>query len=331
MASRSRWGASTSPVAIANTVSPSHIVCAGVTASDTPSLPACASSCARSLDSPAFVATTTSVVLVPCHVRGSASGLRFSAIGASCSSSTVPSAFTAASAETTSWPSSTEALPRPPFQPEAGSGSLANVAPVPAPTLPSSTGPSDAASQAAYPAASSGRAAASPTARSNSTAAGTIGTRATPASKPIPRSSSQRWTPLAAARPNALPPVSRTAWISFTAVPGRMASVSRVPGAPPLTSTDPLVPGGHRTTVHPVTPARSVTWPTRIPATRVITRSPPARSRALPSGAARPEHLVGERREPPVELLVRFHHREMPGSLDHLETALWELSGQGDG
>ncbi len=246
-------------MATANTVSPSHIVCAGVTASDSPSFPACASSCARSLDSVAFVATTTRVVLAPGHGCGSASGLRFSAIGSPSSPITAPSALTAASAETTTSPASTEAPPTPPFQHAPGPGCFATVAPVPAPTLPSSTSPSAAASQAAYPAASSGRAVDSPIARSNRTAAGTIGTRATPASNPTPRSSSQRATPSAAARPNALPPVRSTAWISLTEVPGRIGSVSRVPGAPPLTSTDPVVPGGHSTTVHPVIPVRSVT------------------------------------------------------------------------
>src|SRR4029453_1288102 len=96
---------------------------------------------------------------------------------------------------------------------------------------------------------------------------------------------------------------------------------SRVPGAPPFTSTDPVVPGGHRTTVHPVIPARSVTWPTRIPATRVITPAPRVRSCALPSTPARPEHVGGERGQTPVELLVRLHHREVAGAGDHLAAA----------
>src|SRR4029434_903076 len=39
IASRSRWGAPTSPVATANTVSPSHIVCAGVTPRERHSVP----------------------------------------------------------------------------------------------------------------------------------------------------------------------------------------------------------------------------------------------------------------------------------------------------
>jgi hypothetical protein len=65
-------------------------------------------------------------------------------------------------------------------------------------------------------------------------------------------------TPSAAARPNALPPESTTAWTSGVMVPGRIASVSRVPGAPPFTSHEPEVPGGQSTTVEPVMPVRSV-------------------------------------------------------------------------
>jgi hypothetical protein len=97
-----------------------------------------------------------------------------------------------------------------------------------------------------------------------------MGTLATIASKPTPRSDRNRITPSAAASPNALPPVSKTALTSWTSVPGRRRSVSRVPGAPPLTSPDPTVPGGQRTTVHPVAPTRSVSWPTSRPATSAI-------------------------------------------------------------
>ena len=79
-----------------------------------------------------------------------------------------------------------------------------------------------------------------------------------------PRSSRNRTTPSAAARPNALPPVRSTACTSSTSIPGRRRSVSRVPGAPPRTSPDPTVPGGHSTTVHPVSPSGSVAFPTRI-------------------------------------------------------------------
>src|SRR5262249_55417666 len=157
------------------------------------------------------------------------------------------------------------------FTAYSGPKSLATVAPVPAPTFPSGTSPSAAASHAARPAAAPGLAFGSPTARSNSTAAGTIGTRATPVSKPMPASSRYATTPSAAASPKALPPVSRIAFASCTSMPGRSRSVSRVPGAPPRTTPDPTVPGGGRTTVQPVMPAASVQCPTRIPGTRVIT------------------------------------------------------------
>ena len=217
------------------------------------------------------MATTTSVVLVLGTAREGVPGAaRLPARISPSSPRTSPSALTAASAPTTRASRLAAAVPMPPLTANAGSGSLATVAPVPAPTLPSATGPSVAASHAAAPSSGPGRAAGSPTPRSNRIAAGTIGTRAGPASNPIPRESSHRATPSAAASPNALPPVSTTAWTSSTRVPGRSASVSRVPGAPPRTSTDPTVPGGHRTTVQPVMPARSVAWPTRMPATSVI-------------------------------------------------------------
>jgi hypothetical protein len=164
------------------------------------------------------------------------------------------------------------------------------VAPVPAPTEPSATGASVAASHAARPAAASGRTDGSPIPRSNSTAAGTIGTRAISVSNPMSRSASHATAPSAAASPNALPPANTIAWTSGVNVPGRRASVSRVPGAPPFTSTDPAVPGGHSTTVHPVAAASSVQCPTRIPATSVIepalVSSLTRCAGASPSGAA---------------------------------------------
>src|SRR5439155_2452870 len=69
-----RWSESTWPVARAKTVSPSHIVCAGRMAESMPSWPASDKRCARSLDSLAFVATTTRVVLVPVDGGAAASG-----------------------------------------------------------------------------------------------------------------------------------------------------------------------------------------------------------------------------------------------------------------
>src|SRR5271166_2146683 len=109
---------------------------------------------------------------------------------------------------------------------------------------------------AAYPNSASGRSDQSPTVRSKTTAAGTIGTTLSPvpSSNRTPRrcSSSHLITPSAAARPYALPPVSSTASTSRTVLEGSSRSVSRVPCAPPRTSTEPTVPGGVSTTVLPV-------------------------------------------------------------------------------
>ena len=111
---------------------------------------------------------------------------------------------------------------------------------------------------AAYPSSAPGRRDGSPTPRSKITAAGTVGTRTGPISLPIPRSSRYRSTPPALARPNALPPVSTIACATSMIVPGCRMSVPRVPGAPPRTSQDAIVPGGGRTTVHPVSATSSV-------------------------------------------------------------------------
>src|SRR5215471_7057991 len=72
-------------------------------------------------------------------------------------------------------------------------------------------------------------------------------------------------TPSAAARPNALPPVSKMACARPAVMPGRSASVPRVPGAPPRTSTPGTAPPGTSTTVQPVRPAGSVQCPTDTP------------------------------------------------------------------
>src|SRR5581483_7402218 len=286
--SRTSCAAGTWPVASVNTVSPSQMVWEGRTTVDTASCEAMASRCARSLDRRAFVATTPMTVLDQgprghgVSEEGSpVSGLA-PAIGSPSSPRISPSALTANRAPTITSPSSAAAVPTPPFTWRSGPWSLATVAPVPAPTLPSSTS-SEAASQAAYPSLGPGRALGSPTPRSNRTAAGTIGTTARPAGNPTPRSSRYRTTPSAAASPNALPPVSRTAFTCSTSIPGRSRSVSRVPGAPPRTSPEPTVPGGASTTVHPVSPTRSVAWPTRIPGTRVITIAPRSRRRRPPA------------------------------------------------
>ena len=97
-----------------------------------------------------------------------------------------------------------------------------------------------------------------------------MGTLAKPVSKPCPCCSSQRIAPLAASRPKALPPASMTASIFSTSRPGAMASVSRVPGPPPRTSTPATAPFSKMTAVTPVRAAASVACPTRTPVTSVM-------------------------------------------------------------
>src|SRR4029079_13974843 len=90
--------------------------------------------------------------------------------------------------------------------------------------------------------------------------------------QPRPATNSRRRTPSAAARPNALPPVSTTASTRSTRLRGSSRSVSRVPGAPPRTSTPATAPpSGARTTVVPVSQPGSVrvACPTLIPPTSV--------------------------------------------------------------
>ena len=82
----------------------------------------------------------------------------------------------------------------------------------------------------------------------------------------MPRSSSQRITPDAASSPNALPPPSNTACTCSTLFSGDSRSVSRVPGAPPRTSTPATAPAPHSTTLQPVGRRGSVKWPTVRPA-----------------------------------------------------------------
>src|SRR5919106_159244 len=275
-------GASACPVARVKTVSPSHIVCAGLTALARPSCAAVARSRHPCLLRTALVATTPSTLLAPGQA-GTASGGRTSpAGGRPSSSSTARKAFTTARGHTVAPQAEISAAPRPRAARPTPIGH-----PTPAPIPPKAEASSEAAWQAAYPWADPGRAVGSPTRRSNTTAAGTIGTRATPTSNPTPRSSSHRITPSAAARPNALPPVRRTPCTSSTSRPGWRRSVSRVPGAPPRTSPEPIVPGGGRTTVQPVNPTGSVQCPTRSPAITCGSR-PSAAGNASPVGAPRP-------------------------------------------
>ena len=58
--------------------------------------------------------------------------------------------------------------------------------------------------------------------------------------------------PPAASRPKAEPPLSTTACTASTSPVGASASVSRVPGAPPRTSTAQTAAGSGRTTVTPL-------------------------------------------------------------------------------
>ena len=89
----------------------------------------------------------------------------------------------------------------------------------------------------------------------------------------MPRSSSQRITPLAASRPKALPPARTIACTLSIALTGSSSSVSRVPGEAPRTSTPATAPSRAITTVQPVGRRGSVKWPTSRPATAVKPRS----------------------------------------------------------
>ncbi len=163
-----------------------------------------------------------------------------------------PTAFTTTSAPTTSSPSRAAQVPTPPGIARSGPQSFATVAPVPDadPTLGDIGGCGEARRVALVRARSSRRI--SHARGRRSTAAGTVGTRTGPISLPIPRSSRYRSTPPALARPNALPPVRTIACATSMIVPGCRMSVPRVPGAPPRTSQEAIVPGGGRITVHPV-------------------------------------------------------------------------------
>src|SRR4029079_13818878 len=102
-------------------------------------------------------------------------------------SMTSPAAFTATRAATIKPSGSViAALPIPAFIACSNPPDLPIVAPAPAPTLPSVTGAFVAAFAAAYPQSAVGRIFGSPTGKSNSDAAGTVGTWAPPNGKPIP-------------------------------------------------------------------------------------------------------------------------------------------------
>ena len=163
-----------------------------------------------------------------------------------------------------------DAEPTPPLLAFSKPAPFPTIAPMPAPTFPSRVSVSEAASHAAYASSGPGRTEALPNPRSKIAAVGTIGTTPAGVGCPMPRSSRKRMTPFAAPRPKAEPPVSSTALTSSMRRPGAMASVSLVAGAPPGTTTEPVVPFGTRTTVHPVKASSFVQCPTRTPGTSVI-------------------------------------------------------------
>src|ERR687897_869533 len=117
---------------------------------------------------------------------------------------------------------------------------------------------------------------------------------------PRPRSSSQRTTPSAAASPNALPPVSKTAWTCVALTSGDNRSVSRVPGPPPRTSPEATAPpSGASTTVHPVAASASVQWPTQKPS-----GSPPEPGTWSAGRVERRRRPFGQLPQPLAEQLV---------------------------
>src|SRR3984957_18097774 len=152
-----------------------------------------------------------------------------------------PTEFTATMAPTVSPPpKSIDADPTPPSTNPA-------MAPRPAPTDPKAkSGP--AACKALAPRAryggSSPHVLSPPLPRSCSTAAGTMGMAGDPArnANPMPWAERAAVTPSAAARPNTDPPASTTACARPTRFSGASASVSRVPGPPPRTSTPAAQP-----------------------------------------------------------------------------------------
>jgi hypothetical protein len=104
----------------------------------------------------------------------------------------------------------------------------------------------------------SGLVCALPMFKSKIAAAATIGILAHGVLYPIRRLSRYSITPSAAASPNALPPLSTTAWISCIALSAASRGVSRDAGELPRTSHPPIVFGGQRITVQPVSPRRLV-------------------------------------------------------------------------
>lgn len=145
-----------SPIDNAITTSPSYMVQTGEIERATPMLPNCASLLVMGFESRALVATTTSVVFLFCKSVRPAPRFICSAVFAKSRDSretrapatilpvdgsmTSPTAFTAASAETTTPPESGIVYdPIPDFMARVMPNNLPTVAPVPAPTAPSTT------------------------------------------------------------------------------------------------------------------------------------------------------------------------------------------------
>ena len=163
------------------------------------------------------------------------------------------------------------ALPRPPFIERAGPPILPTVAPAPAPTVPIATGA--AASPPRSPCSRSRRPDDSSRCCRPADRTGSPPARSAPwrrrTSQPMLCSSSHFTAPVAASRPNALPPERTIALTLSTMLSGLSRSVSRVPGAPPRCATPPAAPSPPtRITVQPVVPPASVWLPTLSPSTR---------------------------------------------------------------
>ena len=198
------------------------------------------------------------------------SGLRTPAITLPVSGSIMsPAALTATIAATTRpLGMRSAALPRPPFIDVPGPPILPTVAPAPAPTVPIDTGA--VGRRFAPPCSRSRRRDGSWRCCRSADRTGSRPARSAPwrcrTSQPMWCSSSHFDVPVAASRPNALPPDRTIALTLSTMLSGLSRSVSRVPGAPPRCETPPGTPSpSTRMTVQPVVPPGSVTLPTLMP------------------------------------------------------------------
>src|SRR5260370_27956499 len=121
---------------------------------------------------------------------------------------------------------------------------------------------------------------------------------------PIPWADKAVATPAAAARQNTDPPASTTACARPMRFSGASASVSRVPGPPPRTSTPAGQSFAHRTTVTPDCTRSSVACPTVNPGTSVMRFLGPGRYMASQNGLL----LVGLRRDHGQSLQHQIRH-----------------------